>query len=85
MEVGSEFSLVCEAAGYPQPIIQWSYNDEPVEDALLGVNYTVSDEGTLTVKGLSERGDLHFTCAARSEAGHTSVNYLVKAISKQIG
>jgi hypothetical protein len=35
--VGSEFSLICEAAGYPHPTVQWAYNDEPIEEALAGI------------------------------------------------
>lgn len=80
--VGSEFSLICEAAGYPYPTVRWFYNDDPIEEALTGINYTVSKEGTLTISGMNERGDLPFTCKAENAAGSVSRGYVVKSISE---
>jgi hypothetical protein len=80
--VGSEFSLICEAAGYPYPTIHWFYNDEPIEELLTESNYTISNEGTLTVSGINQRGDLPFSCKAENPAGQDIRNYVVKTISE---
>lgn len=80
--VGSEFSLVCEAAGYPHPSVHWSYNYEPIEKMLPPENYTVSEDGTLTVRGLEERGELQFSCSVNNEAGIAGETFIVKAISR---
>jgi hypothetical protein len=44
----------------------------------------VSEEGTLTVRGLEERGDLEFSCIAKNEAGDVGEHFVVKAISEFI-
>jgi hypothetical protein len=80
--VGSEFSLTCEAAGYPHPSVQWSYGDDAIENHVPPLNYTVSEDGTLIVRGLEDRGDLDFSCMVKNEAGQTEEHFVVKAISK---
>ncbi|KAI6230583.1 Hemicentin-2 [Aphelenchoides fujianensis] len=82
--VGGEFSLECGTAGYPHPQIQWTYDEESLEDALADANFTVAEDGTLTVSGFQQRGDLPFRCSVSNAAGEDSVSYVVKAISAPV-
>ncbi|KAI6172894.1 EGF-like domain-containing protein [Aphelenchoides besseyi] len=79
--VGGQFSLECGTLAHPPAQHQWTYEDEPIEDALADVNYTIAEDGTLTISGFEQKGDLPFRCSVSNAAGEASVSYVVKAIS----
>lgn len=52
--------------------------DEPIDESVNGINYTVNEEGTLTVYSIHDQGELTFKCIVWNEAGQDTASYIVK-------
>ena len=71
----------CQATGIPAPSIKWYKSQNLITN---DVRFTVSSNGTLVVKSVSELDSGWFTCRATNDAGTSEkrVYFLVAGIKK---
>ncbi|KAJ8687397.1 hypothetical protein QAD02_023191 [Eretmocerus hayati] len=77
-EYGTTTTLNCDVEGVPSPKIQWFRNAEPV-DKLIGIRYSMEEDGSLTIKKLAMEDSGMFQCLATNEAGEASSYTWLKA------
>ncbi|KAL0272261.1 UNVERIFIED_CONTAM: hypothetical protein PYX00_005306 [Menopon gallinae] len=70
-EYGSPITLPCEAVGIPAPKMTWYRNAQPIGNSP-GGQYTVEEDGSLTIKKLKIEDMGMFQCLAVNEAGEDS-------------
>jgi len=75
---GDNFRLLCEVFGYPQPVVEWTKDDEKLPE---DERYDVSNN-TLTIKGIKPEDRAHYNCTANNGFGVYHKQILVRVIDK---
>ncbi|XP_053702889.1 neural cell adhesion molecule 1-like isoform X9 [Synchiropus splendidus] len=80
-DVGSSALLACDADGFPEPTVTWTYNNIVLET---GDKYSLNEDGSeLVIKDVIKVDEGDYTCIAKNKAGEkreeVSLNVFVQA------
>ncbi|XP_061659315.1 neural cell adhesion molecule 1a isoform X1 [Syngnathoides biaculeatus] len=80
-DMGGSTLLACDADGFPEPSVTWTYNNVILES---GDKYSLNEDGSeLVIKDVVKVDEGDYTCTARNKAGEmsqeVSLNVFVQA------
>ncbi|XP_054611154.1 neural cell adhesion molecule 1-like isoform X4 [Dunckerocampus dactyliophorus] len=70
-DIGSPALLACDADGFPEPIVTWTYNNVVLQS---GDKYSLNEDGSeLLIRDVVKVDEGDYTCIARNKAGEKSL------------
>ncbi|XP_060106556.1 neural cell adhesion molecule 1 isoform X2 [Heteronotia binoei] len=81
--LGQSVTLVCEADGFPEPIISWTKDGESIERGEDDEKYGFSYDGSeLTIRRVEKNDEAEYICIAENKAGEHDATIHLKVFAK---
>ena len=74
----SKVKLICQAKGYPEPVISWTRDDGYNFEEVRGRLELSNDVSTLTIANVNVNDTGKFTCTASNSAGNITADVYIK-------
>lgn len=86
ISTGSDVTFACSARGAPKPSIFWTR--EGSQELMFPGNtyqerYTITEEGSLHIKGIIRKDEGHYVCSAISQAGASTATVFLQVTSTE--
>uniref|UniRef100_A0A4X1T9T4 Neural cell adhesion molecule 1 n=1 Tax=Sus scrofa TaxID=9823 RepID=A0A4X1T9T4_PIG len=80
--LGQSVTLVCDAAGFPEPTMSWTKDGEQIENEE-DEKYLFSDDSSeLTIRKVDKNDEAEYVCIAENKAGEQDASIHLKVFAK---